>query len=236
MKQQNNKETEQYIRWKSRRSELSGYKKMYYMNTEDGDYLRADSSSGNDTVRLYVELESDGGAGYISIIKDGKITVEKSSISNKFGNFSDKFSSKSDMFSTLPDVSFIKIIGGNYGITAKKSTADRLKETRRKYFKETQVKIFRQEEVYVPKSTSRRVQIGLIDLLDFLIGVTLSFAVFLAFNYNFIAMGITSAAFGILIGTIDIFVRKKELVATKMVIFILAGAIFYVYGHFVVYF
>ena len=225
-----------YPRWKSRRSELSGYRKMYYMNTEDGDYLRADLSTGNDTIRLYVELESDGGAGYISIIKDSKITVEKSSISSKLGNFSDKFSSNAEMFSTLPDASFIKLIAGNYGITARKSTAERLKETRRKYFKEAKVKIFKHEETYEPKTSSRRVKIGFTDLIDFLIGTALSIAVFLAFDYNFIAMGITSAAFGIIVGTIDIFVRMKELVATKMVIFILAGAISYVYGYFVVYF
>jgi len=228
-KQKNAKKTQ--LAWKTRRSELAGYKKMYYANTESGDYLRADLGSEDGTVRLYLELESDGGAGYISIIKNGKVNVEKSTLSRKMGDFSDKFTAKADLFSTLPDSSILNTIAGNYGIKQKKSAAETFKETRIRYFKEKNVDnpdgILRRS-----RSESVRTKVTFIDVIDFVIGLAIAAVAFWAFNYDFVILGIVLAVFGLIVGTIDVFIRMKELVVAKMLFFILMGILSYVYGYF----
>ena len=50
--------------WKKRPSEIRGYQRTYYITTEDGDYLRLDYSLKEKRVRLYMEIDSEGGNAY----------------------------------------------------------------------------------------------------------------------------------------------------------------------------
>ena len=64
--------------WKKRPSEIRGYQRTYYMNSPDGDYLRVDYNLKEKKVRLYVEVEGEGGNAYYAVITNGKITAERS--------------------------------------------------------------------------------------------------------------------------------------------------------------
>ena len=221
--------------WKTRRSELEGYNRTYYVNTAEEDYLRADVSKNGDTVRLYAELGADGGVGYVSIIRNGKIAEEKSALSQKSGDFSEKFASKADVFSMMPSSSLIKLIAGNYGISSKKVlTAKRLEETKAKYFKNKQGDNSDKEIAEV--GSRNKVQFSFIDLIDFGIGIMAALIVFLVFDNSFTILGIVLSMFGITIGAIDMFIRNKEIVISKMLVFILAGMGSYIYGYFGIYF
>jgi len=220
--------------WKHRNSEFTGYGKAYYVNTDGNDYLRADISKTGDAVRLYIELESEGGAGYVSIIKDGNITLEKSTASNRQGDFSGKFAAKAKIFATLPSNLFIKLVGNNYGIVPKASESKSLKnkrseileQTKKRYFKEKKVDISQEENYSERKLTPKVV---LFDLIDYLIGAAIAISAFFVFNYDYTILGIVLAVFGITIGAVDIFIRAKEVSILKVLIFVLAGISFYIY-------
>ena len=232
IKKKRNKEDLNYD-WKSRHSELSGYGKAYYINTEEGNYLRADIGNEKGTIRLYVELESEGGAGYASVIKDGEIIAEKSSSSQRSGDFSEKFEANAEVFSTLPNSSFLKLIAGNYGIISKNSVTERLEETRKKYFKDKKADKSKKEIIDAsPRFWNRfKFKIKFADFIDFFVGALIIYIAFWLSDYNLEVLGAVSAIFGILIGSIDIFIRIKDPMFSKMFIFILIGIFLYAYGY-----
>ncbi len=225
-------------RWKRRPSEIRGYQRAMYVTTDEGDYLRVDFNLRDKRVRLYIEIESEGGNAYYAVISNGSITAEKSVATGRSFGFEDKFRKRAVMFATIPNKEVLKLINENYGIKKgriaerkeKTEKEKRIEETKRRYFKgegygeggdldQGGIRLFR--------------NVGLIDLVDFLIGLLISASAFIVFNYSLLAMGSTAAFFGIIIGFIDMFIRGRSPVFAKVIFFVLAGAIVYIYGYFV---
>jgi hypothetical protein len=226
--------------WKKRPSEIRGYQRTYYMNSPDGDYLRVDYNLKEKKVRLYIEVESEGGNAYYAVVTNGKITAERSVSTGRNFGFTEKFHERADIFSTMPNRETLKLVGGNYGIQRggknaaaaneqpKSEKEKLLQETKRRYFK---------KEYYADdaeggeggRGVFRR--INFFDLLDLLIGILLAGLVFIFFNYSFTAMGATAAFFGIIIGFVDMFFRGRSPIFTKVVFFLVAGAASYIYGY-----
>jgi hypothetical protein len=224
--------------WKKRPSEIRGYQRTYYMNSEDGDYLRVDYNLKDKRVRLYIEIDAEGGNAYYSVITNGKITAERSVSSGRNFAFSDRFRERSDLFSTLPNREVLKLVNRNYGIQRGRIVEkERGKSDKEKLIKETKQRYFKPE--YYPeegegarRGTAFFTNINFFDVLDVLIGVLLSGIAFLYFRYSYIALGVTSAFFGIIIGFVDMFFRERQPIFAKVILFVLAGAVSYIYGYF----
>ena len=232
--------------WKKRPSEIRGYQRTYYMNSPSGDYLRIDYNLREKKVRLYAEIESEGGNAYYSVITNGKITAERSVSSGRSFGFTDKFVERADLFSTMPNREVLKLVGGNYGIQRagkkekekapaseedlKKSRKEQLRaETKRRYFK---------KELFGDggeggEEAGRRIfqRLNIFDLIDLAIGILLAGSAFIFFNYSYMAMGATAAFFGIIIGFVDMFFRDRSPVFTKVIFFLLTGTALYIYGY-----
>lgn len=227
--------------WKRRPSEIRGYHRTLYLNDDSGDYLRVDYNLKEKRVRLYIELAAEGGNPYYSVISNGKITAERSVSSGRAYGFAEKFSNLAEMFSTIPNRDVLRLINRNYGIRpglAEERYRDREKilEERRKLKEETRRKYFQAtKNPYKKKGladTTFQINAELIDVLDFTIGILLSSVVFFYFRYSFIAGGIISAFFGIIIGFIDMFIRRRGPVLFKVLFFIFIGTSLYIYGYF----
>ena len=228
--------------WKKRPSEIRGYQRTFYLTSPDGDYLRVDYNLKEKRVRLYIEVEVEGGNAYYTVITNGKVTAERSVSTGRNFGFTEKFEERADLFSTLPNREALKLIGGNFGIRkgGKGKAApkdDPLKAKKEKLIQETKQRYFRKEFFGEGQEGGegggRRIfrRIHLVDLVDLLVGILLSGSVFLFFNYSFTAMGATAAFFGIIIGFVDMFIRSRSPIFTKVLFFIVAGAASYVYGY-----
>ncbi|OHD71531.1 MAG: hypothetical protein A2W19_16130 [Spirochaetes bacterium RBG_16_49_21] len=223
--------------WKRRPSEIRGYQRAYYMTTEDGDYLRIDYNMREKRVRLYVEIESEGGNAYYAIITNGKITAEKSVSTGRSFSFADKFREQAHLFATIPNREVYRLINLNYGIKKGKAADEKQKSEKEKLIKETKRRYFKKEfyDAEGDQEDDRGKlfrRITLLDLIDFLIGIMISGSAFLYFKYNFLAMGVTAAFFGIIIGFVDMFFRDRSPMFTKVVFFTVGGAVSYIYGYF----
>jgi hypothetical protein len=107
--------------WKKRPSEIRGYQRTFYITSDEGDYLRVDYNLKEKRVRLYIEIDAEGGNAYYSVITNGKVTAERSISTGRSYGFSDKFRERADVFSTLPNNPVLKLINRNYGIQRAKA-------------------------------------------------------------------------------------------------------------------
>lgn len=228
------------IFWKRRPSEIRGYLRTLYMTAENGDYLRVDYNARDKRVRLYVEVQNEGGSPYYAVIKDGKVTIERSVMSGRTSGFSEKFKERAHLYSTISNKEIMQIIGGNYGISYKNAlkTKETVDAEHRKRIEETRRRYFVQEKNPYGKSNgltgSVRGHIRFIDFIDFFVGWGLSLGAFFLFQYSFLALGIVSALFGVLIGIFDMLVRERQPLFIKIIFFLSVGLVSYFYGYYVV--
>ena len=226
--------------WKKRPSEIHGYQRAYYMTTDDNDYVRVDFNLREKRVRLYVEIDGEGGNAYYAVISNGKITAERSVSSGRSFGFADKFRERADIFATLPNREVLKLINRNYGIgkaklkgkpQEQKTEKEKLiEETKRRYFKPE----FHGTEEERKVADDRRLfrKIRLFDVIDMIVGCAVSAAAFWYFKYSFLALGAVAAFFGIIIGMVDMFFRDRSPLFIKVGLFLMGGTAAYVYGYF----
>ncbi len=224
--------------WRKRPSEIRGYQRTFYITSEDGDYLRVDYNLKEKRVRLYIEVDEEGGNAYYSVITDGKITAERSVSTGRNFGFTEKFRERASIFSTIPNNQILKLINRNYGIQRGKPVEkEKPKTEKEKLIHETKERYFK-PELYQgggEEEGGRRTlfkTLGLFDLIDFMIGLLIAGSVFLYFGYSYVAMGVAAAFFGIIIGFVDMFFRGRSPVFSKVVFFLFAGAALYIYGYF----
>ncbi len=229
--------------WRRRPSEIRGYNRTLYTTTENNEYLRVDFNLQEKRIRLYIEDNEEGGNPYYSVITNGKITVERNATTGRVTDLSQKFSKRADIFSTIPNKDAVRLINNNYniGINVKKS----IKRNDREKNREIQLSKDRQQEKkvnYVPNYAADREResgprkkvkkFGLVDIIDISIGVLLCTGLYL-FNHNLVALGVLSAFIGIFMGLLDVYYRERQLILLKMLLFLLAGMVFYIYGYYI---
>jgi hypothetical protein len=224
--------------WKRRPSEIGGYQRTLYCTDDDGDYMRIDYNLREKRVRLYIEVHEEGGSPYYSVIKNGKITAERSVLSGRTFGFSDKFVERADIFASIPNKEVIKLIGNNYGISdvKQKQQKDAVDAQKKKRLEETRKRYFSQEKnPYHQAGMAGRVEhkrLKVIDIVDLAAGAGLAAGVFIYLQYSFIAMGVVSAFYGLSIGMVDMFIRERPPLFFKIILFIVFGFISYVYGYY----
>jgi hypothetical protein len=222
------------LSWKRRPSEIRGYQRTMYLNADNGDYLRVDYNLKEKKVRLYIEDSEEGGNPYYAVITNGKIVAERNASTGRSCSLDDKFSRRADVFSTLNHREVFALINNNYGISPDRGEKlkrarerkQQLERTRERYFKPEEMPQTRIGREDVPVQKKR-----LIDLIDLFIGLNICLAFYYFYRMIFIA-GIIAAFFGVLIGLIDIFIRDREPVFSKVLFFIFLGAALYIYGYY----
>jgi len=222
--------------WKRRPSEIRGYQRVFYCNTENGDYIRVDYNLKDKRVRLYLEDSEEGGNPYYAVIDKGRITAERNATSGRPVSLQEKFEKRAELISTIPNKDVIKLINKHYGIgesaeeiaARQKKRQEEMERTRKRYFKPEEVPSFVKKET--PELSKQRLRIR--DMMDISIGGVAVGGIYFV-SLDFIKAGIVSAAFGILLAFIDIFIREKETLLLKTLLFLVLGIALYIYGYFI---
>lgn len=224
--------------WKRRPSEIRGYERALYTTLDNGDYIRIDYNNGDQRARLYVELHEENGASYYSIISQGKITLERNS-SGRSTRVAEVLKERAAEFSTIPNNDVLKLVNNHYGVRSsgsndipdkEKQRQDEIAETRKKYFRQNELNPYSSDE-YGDIVQSR---ISFADFFDLGTGIAVGGIFFIINQFSFMALGATFAFWGILIGFFDIVLRSREPVFSKIILFLGAGTVFYIYGYFYV--
>jgi hypothetical protein len=222
--------------WKRRPSEIRGYQRVFYCNMENGDYIRVDYSFKDKRVRIYLEDSEEGGNPYYAVIDKGRITAERNATSGRPVPLQEKLEKRSEILSTLPNKEVLRLINKHYGIgetpdevaARKKKRQEELARTKKRYFKQEEVPSFVKKETVAP--TKRYIRIR--DIADIAVSGAIVGVVYYV-SMDFVKMGIASAVFGIILACIDIFIRGKETLLLKTLLFLLTGIMLYIYGYFV---
>jgi hypothetical protein len=227
--------------WRRRPSEIKGYNRTIYTTTETNEYLRVDFNLQEKRVRLYLEDNEEGGNPYYSVITNGKVTVERNATTGRISDLYDKFSKRADVFSTIPNKDVVRLINNNYniGIVVKKRNNSKEEINTGKAVPKTQL-IKEYIPTYARDADNNKVtgtrkkknRIGFIDIIDSIVGITLCAGLFL-YNRSFVTLGVLSAFIGIFMGLLDVYYRERYPVFIKMILFLLAGVISYVYGYYI---
>jgi hypothetical protein len=90
------------ISWKKRPSELRGYARTFYVNADNGDYVRIDYNLREKRVRIFLEDHEEGGIGYFSVIEKGTVVNEKNIATGRNTQLNARFSKRADILATLP--------------------------------------------------------------------------------------------------------------------------------------
>ena len=221
--------------WKRRSSEIRGFERAMYVTLGNGDYLRVDYNLGESVVRVYAEVVADQGVSYYSIIKNGRVNVEKNS-TGKSAKVAERLKERADDFSTLPNVEVLRLINNNYGISSnniseKKSKKEQLaierEEVKRRYFG-PEDQISARNSIYSKIGLKK---VGFIDLLDTVAGMLLAGLFFYLSQYSFQIAGAVAALWGIMLGIIDIFLRGRDPFFLKILFFLISGTGIYIYNY-----
>ena len=218
---------------------MKGYNRTFYTTTDKHEYIRVDFNIKERRIRLYLEDNDEGGNPYYSVITDGKITVERNATTGRTADLFDKFAKRADILSTIPSQDVLRLINHNYGIG--QSERERA-AAGSKIGKESK----KAEQVIIPAAKAsergraksgtgagKRKRYFFTDIIDIFIGIVLCAALF-SFNRNFVTLGVLSAFIGIFIGLLDVYYRERRIILIKMLLFLLAGVIFYIYGYYIV--
>jgi len=226
--------------WQKRPSEIKGYKVCYYLTDKKKDYIRVDVNPKGKKVRLYIEVFKQGGCPYFSAIADGKIITEKNLLTKRSFGFSNVFSERASLVSTIPDEDVIELFAGNYGIESSgflKTKEDEkkklLKETKKMYFTREVSDEGSLSGMYGDEKGSFLKAI-LWRSIDIFFGAALSVSFFFIFGYSFTALGACAAFYGIILGAIDLFIRERSPNVFKLLLFLAAGFVSYVYGYYII--
>jgi hypothetical protein len=238
-----NKSHSSDIYWRRRPSELRGYNRTIYTTTEDGDYLRVDYNLKDRRIRLYIEDNEEGGNPYFSVITNGNITVERNATTGRISDLKEKIGKRADIFSTISSKDVLKLINNNYhiGIKGKSRLIPRQEGKTRQEHKinswdEVEIINYRSgpfsETDDRSDSRHKKRKYKFIDIVDILAGSGICFALYF-FNQNFVTLGVLSAFIGIFVGLLDVYYRERQLIFIKMLLFLLAGIVFYIYGYYI---
>jgi len=220
--------------WKRRPSEIRGYQQALYANTDTGDFLRVDFNLREKKARIYLEDHEEGGNPYFSVIIDGKVTIERNQTTGRAYDLNAKFSKRADHLATIPNREVLKLIRSNYGIGEGGEKRDEAKKRRKETLERTRKKYFRPEDEYGAESARRRGFwrfIGWWDVVDLVVGVGGAIGLYF-YTFNFIYIGIALACFSLLVSFMDFFIRNRDLMVVKTLLFFVAGAGLYVYGYY----
>lgn len=225
-------DTTAYISWKRRPSEIKGYQRALYYNDPNGNYLRVDYNIKSSRIRLYYEDNAAGKIVYSAIIEKGSIISEKNMTSGRSTPLSKVFTPLAALFANIPNKEVITLIGDNYGLATinrelkELEKRKKIERTRKKYFTNDD-----NEKNAILGSFDENKKISIADIADVIIGLTASVILFFLFK-GFQVPGIFMASFGVTIGLIDIFIREREPIFFKIILFLFSGVGIYIYGYY----
>ncbi|MBN2433660.1 MAG: hypothetical protein JXK07_00170 [Spirochaetes bacterium] len=221
------------VYWKRRPSEIKGYQRAFYYNDPDGNYIRVDYNTKSQKVRIFYESADEGGIAYYSVIEKGDVTSERNMTSGRTTSLTAKFSALAPLFVSLPNKEVLRLMGKNYGLAdyskelKEKLKRQKLEKTRQRYFKQEKI----DRDPFLGDFDPGK-GIGFKDFMDMGAGAAVSLAIYY-YIFNYQVLGGFLAIYGISLGLIDIFLREREPIFFKIIIFLITGVGLFIYGYYI---
>jgi hypothetical protein len=202
-------------KWSKRPSELKDFNTACYWNHDSGDYLRVDYKFPENRVRLYVEIKGHSDDSYSLEIVNGEISERSSSKSIRSSDVDQIFIQRIKLFYTIPSNKVIKEIKKvfNFEIQPEKIVSKATAVPEQKF-----------------SFNSLLMKYSLADFFDFILGMILIISSYIFFGRNLSLAGAVSALFGIISGAVDILIRRRKPLFSKILIFLISGLALYIYS------
>lgn len=223
--------------WKKKRSNLSGFQKCYIAETPNGEKLRADYNSKESLVKLSLELPKKRGS-YSATIKKGVVIREKDDSGRTNVSVRQKFIPYKDIFSSLPNDDLLRTIGGVFDISTVslgKREVDKANAEEKEsiQFESFLDRLLRKRQERIAKYGTVRQRIkrrfwG--DFHDAVIGTSLGTCIYYHF-FDYFILGLSLISLGVAFGGLDWFLRDRDPLITKTIIFLLIGSYFFYTGY-----
>ncbi|XDD46942.1 hypothetical protein AB3N60_02285 [Leptospira sp. WS39.C2] len=222
------------------------------METPLGDVLEAEFNFHERLVRLTVEIKEEKGRMYGATVKNGTVQSEKDITSGRAYPVFRKIWPFREYFSSLPDKDMLVSIGGAYEIYPpfQPEASERVRTPRSNFqsalfpstrydsifgiIRETRFQRWRRERREAREARGslwtrfkRRVW-G--DLQDVCLGIGFGCLVYYVY-YDYVVLGLSLAALGMVAGLLDFLVRKRSVLMTKVLSFLSFGSYFFYNGY-----
>lgn len=233
--------------WKRCAPETPGFHRSFMAETPLGDIIQAELNFHDKLVKLSLEISRERGKKYIATIKNGSIIKEKDLTSGRNLPLYNKFYPYRDLISCIPESDFIEAIAGAYDIIKPEfpendsnpgvftsTKYDHIFGIRRetflqKFFRERREKKLR--EKLERGSLLFRIKRRILDeISDIVFGVAISTGFYFQY-FDYVILGLALGTMGILTGGLDWWLRKRDPLLTKVLLFLIAGSYFFYNGY-----
>ena len=237
-----------YKTWWKRSSPSTGFQRSYTAETPLGDIIQADLNFHDKLVKLSLEVSRERGKNYIATVKNGSIIKEKDVTSGRNIPLYNKIYPYKDLISCIPDDDFLEAISGaydiykpvfpeefSYGSTDRISTKyDHIFGIRRETFLQKFFRKWREERQRIKQERGplwKRVKRRLPgELHDLVLGAAVSTAFYYHY-FDYVILGLVLGSMGIFTGGMDWWLRKRDPLLTKVLLFLTVGSYFFYNGY-----
>lgn len=229
--------------WKKSTFKSQGYQKTYTLKTPKGDVLQADFNFHENLVKLTLKIAAEKGNTYTAVVKKGNLIRERDASNKRSFPVKKKFLPFKDIFSTLPDEDLLVALGGTFQISTvslgRKQTDETFDKSGDYSYKDilsdetffSRLKRrFRSESVPKLPLWTRFKQRFWGDLHDSVLGLSIGSAVYFQF-FDLTLLGLVLASLGVVSGGMDLQLRKRPPLFTKIFLFLAFGSYFFYTGY-----
>ena len=237
--------------WKKQAPGSPGFQRSYSAETPLGDILQVDFNFHESLVKIQLEVSRERGKTYVATVKNGSIIKEKDVTSARNLPLYNKIYPYKDLLSCLPDKDLLESLSGAYDVyipdfpkEEREKPADfnefvstkydhifgiRRETWLQKYFRRRREEKERIRLLRDPlRQRIRRRFFG--EVSDLILGSAISFLVY-NYYFDFILTGLMLGIMGFFTGGLDWWIRKRDPLLTKVMLFILAGSWFFYNGY-----
>lgn len=235
--------------WRKSKPTNSGFTRAYQASTPAGNELTAEFDALKKIVVITCTIPEDRNKLYSSRIQNGSVLRERDVTFNKDYPVQKKFESLREFFSSIPDNPLLDSIGGIYGIsriTLPNESKDKTQSEEIPYWvprrfdevfgiqRETRFQKWRRlrrERKSRELSLFLRIRRRFLgDLTDVSLGLG---AGYLTYNlyWDLELLGFVLAFFGIYSGALDWILRRRKILLTKVLSFVLLGSYAFFIGY-----
>ncbi|MCB1166750.1 MAG: hypothetical protein KDK37_10500 [Leptospiraceae bacterium] len=214
--------------WKSGPSRLEGYSRHYRTETPDGDEIELDFHFAREMVRITLNLASENGRQYVSVIKKGVVLQERDFSGNRDADLSWRMAKFKEWFDYFPDNHVLASMGGVYGLPLKSRLHQEFIYESRPWEALKPVRLVDEVRRYLERKRRKEDRvIGIFprllrrlpsEALDLALGLSL-FALFLSGWLSPARFAFMAGAFGLAAGGLDWLWRQREPFLPKIVLF-----------------
>jgi len=225
-----------------------GFQRSFTAETPLGDIIQADLNFHDKLLKLTLEISRERGKTYTASIKNGSILKEKDITSGRNLPLYNKIYPYKDLISCIPDTDFLEAVSGAYDIykpnfpeqfeygrvDSISTKYDHIFGIKRETYLQKFFREWKENRIRIKKAKGplwqriKRRSLG--ELHDLILGTSLSTAIYYHY-FDYVILGLMLGTMGVVTGGMDWWLRKRDPLLTKVLLFLIAGSYFFYNGY-----